>query len=127
MDGRRPGGVRDAPEPKREDCQPLVRGKSIWKATCMESVHAWFGEGAEGKGLATAPRPPPTSHWGPWLCCEHPECLWNGARDYAASLNIARLGLALFLTARRRTPSQSNTLTALKVKPALLCNCSDLG
>jgi pimeloyl-ACP methyl ester carboxylesterase len=37
--------------------------------------------------------------WGPWLCCENPECLWNGARDYAASLNIARLGLALFLTA----------------------------
>jgi transposase len=47
--------------------------------------------------------------WGPWLSCENPECLWNGARDYAASLNIARLGLALFLTARRRTPSQSNT------------------
>ena len=57
--------------------------------------------------------------WGPWLCCEHPECLWNGARDYAASLNIARLGLALFLTARRRTPSQSSTMTSLKVKPAL--------
>jgi hypothetical protein len=47
--------------------------------------------------------------WEPWLCCEDPECLWNGARDYAASLNIARLGLALFLTARRRTPSQPNT------------------
>src|SRR5215472_6015094 len=57
--------------------------------------------------------------WGPWLCCENPECLWNGARDYAASLNIARLGLALFLTARRRTPSQSNTMTSLKVKPVL--------
>ena len=57
--------------------------------------------------------------WGPWLCCENPECRWNGARDYAASLNIARLGLALFLTARRRTPSPSSTLTALKVKPVL--------
>ena len=57
--------------------------------------------------------------WGPWLCCEHPECLWNGARDYAASLNIARLGLALFLTARRRTPSQSASMTSVKVKPAL--------
>jgi hypothetical protein len=56
---------------------------------------------------------------GPWLCCENPECLWNGARDYAASLNIARLGLALFLTARQRTPSQNVRLTALKVKPAL--------
>jgi putative transposase len=33
--------------------------------------------------------------WGPWLCCSNPECLWNGARDYAASLNIARLGILL--------------------------------
>jgi hypothetical protein len=57
--------------------------------------------------------------WGPWLCCENPECLWNGARDYAASLNIARLGLAMFLTARRRPPSQFNTMTSLKVKPVL--------
>ena len=57
--------------------------------------------------------------WGPWLCCEHPKCRWNGARDYAASLNIARLGLALFLTAHRRISSQFNTLTSLKVKPAL--------
>jgi transposase len=57
--------------------------------------------------------------WGSWLCCENPECLWNGARDYAASLNIARLGLVLFLTARQRTPSQSNTLTSVKVKPVL--------
>jgi hypothetical protein len=56
---------------------------------------------------------------GPWLCCENPECLWNGARDYAASLNIARLGLALFLTAHRHTPSQNAHLSSLKVKPAL--------
>ena len=33
--------------------------------------------------------------WGAWLCCSHPSCLWNGSRDYAASLNIARLGAAL--------------------------------
>src|SRR4029077_9865015 len=57
--------------------------------------------------------------WGPWLCCEHPKCLWNGARDYAPSLNIARLGVALFLAARRRTPTQSTLMTSLKVKPAL--------
>jgi transposase len=57
--------------------------------------------------------------WGPWLCCENPECLWNGARDYAASLNIARLGLALFLTARRRTHSQNVRLSSVKVKPVL--------
>jgi putative transposase len=33
--------------------------------------------------------------WGAWLCCSSPSCLWNGSRDYAASLNIARLGAAL--------------------------------
>jgi putative transposase len=33
--------------------------------------------------------------WGAWLCCSTPACLWNGSRDYAASLNIARLGAAL--------------------------------
>ncbi len=31
--------------------------------------------------------------WGAWFWCEH--CGWNGARDYAAALNIARLGAAL--------------------------------
>ena len=36
--------------------------------------------------------------WGAWLCCSNPTCLWNGARDYAASLNIARLGLAFLIT-----------------------------
>ncbi len=35
---------------------------------------------------------------GEWLCCSNPACLWNGARDYAASLNIARLGLAFLIT-----------------------------
>jgi transposase len=33
--------------------------------------------------------------WGAWLVCSNPACLWNGSRDYAASLNIARLGTAL--------------------------------
>src|SRR5215467_466222 len=36
--------------------------------------------------------------WAPWLCCGNPECGWNGARDYAASLNIARLGMASLVT-----------------------------
>ena len=36
--------------------------------------------------------------WAPWLCCANPTCLWNGARDYAASLNIARLGMAFLIT-----------------------------
>ena len=33
--------------------------------------------------------------WGAWLCCSNPACLWNGSRDYAASVNLARLGAAL--------------------------------
>ena len=33
--------------------------------------------------------------WGAWLACSNPTCRWNGSRDYAASLNIARLGAAL--------------------------------
>jgi putative transposase len=35
------------------------------------------------------------NNWGAWLCCSNPDCLWNGSRDYAAALNIARLGAAL--------------------------------
>ncbi len=30
--------------------------------------------------------------WGAWLWCTNPDCGWNGSRDYAASINIARLG-----------------------------------
>ena len=33
--------------------------------------------------------------WGAWLCCSNSDCGWSGSRDYAASLNIARLGLAM--------------------------------
>ncbi len=33
--------------------------------------------------------------WGAWLVCSNPNCQWNGSRDYAASLNIARLGASL--------------------------------
>jgi putative transposase len=38
--------------------------------------------------------------WGAWLWCM--DCGWNGSRDYAAALNIARLGVA-FVTHYQRT------------------------
>lgn len=38
--------------------------------------------------------------WGAWLHCKH--CGWNGSRDYAASLNIARLGVAWLKEAQRQ-------------------------
>lgn len=36
--------------------------------------------------------------WGAWLACS--SCGWNGSRDYAASLNIARLGASLIRSAQ---------------------------
>jgi putative transposase len=59
--------------------------------------------------------------WGAWLCRSNPACGWNGARDYAASLNIAWLGLA-FLTTYHQTKryvSYRMTDGASSVKPAL--------
>jgi putative transposase len=40
------------------------------------------------------------SDWGAWLRCENADCAWNGSRDYAAALNIARLGVAYVLQLR---------------------------
>lgn len=59
--------------------------------------------------------------WGAWLCCSNPACGWNGARDYAASLNIAWLGLA-FLTTYHQTKryvSYCMTDEVPSVKPSL--------
>ena len=45
---------------------------------------------------------------GPWLRCL--ACGWNGARDYAASINIALLGVAFLLRQRARPePSAPDT------------------
>jgi putative transposase len=53
--------------------------------------------------------------WGAWLCCA--VCGWNGSRDYAASLNIARLGMA-FLTSYQRTKRYTSyRMTSAEVKP----------
>lgn len=40
------------------------------------------------------------SDWGAWLRCENPDCRWNGSRDYAGALNVARLGVAYVLQRR---------------------------
>ena len=59
--------------------------------------------------------------WGAWLCCSNPTCGWNGARDYAASLNIAWLGLAFLHTYHqtKRYVSYCMTDEVPSVKPAL--------
>lgn len=56
--------------------------------------------------------------WGAWLCCENPACRWSGARDYAASLNIARLGMAMLETYHTTKRYQAYRLTSSEVKPA---------
>ncbi|MGO8951388.1 MAG: hypothetical protein ACLQUY_27785 [Ktedonobacterales bacterium] len=55
--------------------------------------------------------------WGAWLCCSNPHCLWNGSRDYAASLNIARLGAALIRLAQRTSRVKHPAITDLLVQP----------
>ena len=47
--------------------------------------------------------------WGAWLHCT--ACGWNGARDYAASLNIAWLGLAFLTTYHQTTRYVSYCMT----------------
>jgi hypothetical protein len=55
--------------------------------------------------------------WGAWLCCSNPECLWNGSRDYAASLNIARLGAALVRQAQTTGRVVHPLITDSSVQP----------
>ena len=54
--------------------------------------------------------------WGAWLVCK--ACGWNGARDYAASLNIARLGMAFLTTYHDTKRYESYRTTSSEVKPA---------
>jgi putative transposase len=54
--------------------------------------------------------------WGAWLVCK--ACGWNGARDYAASLNIARLGMAFLTTYHDTKRYESYRMTSSEVKPA---------
>lgn len=57
--------------------------------------------------------------WGAWLCCANPDCLWNGARDYAASINIARLGMAFLITYHETKRYVAYRMADSSVKPAL--------
>ncbi|WP_244422029.1 transposase [Ktedonobacter racemifer] len=57
--------------------------------------------------------------WGAMLCCSNAECLWNGARDYAASLNIARLGMAFLLTYQQTRRYESYRVTSSEVNSCL--------
>jgi putative transposase len=45
-----------------------------------------------------SPQPGGVCEWGAWLRCE--SCGWNGSRDYAGALNIARLGIGYLVHQR---------------------------
>jgi hypothetical protein len=51
------------------------------------------------------------------ICGEKRACLWNGARDYAASLNIASLGRAFLITSWQTGKYTGFRMTCFEVKP----------
>jgi len=58
-----------------------------------------------------------STDWGAWLCCSNLACLWNGSRDYAASLNLARLGAALIHHAQTTGKVVHPSITHTSVQP----------
>ncbi len=56
------------------------------------------------------------NEWGAWLWCSTPDCGWNGSRDYAASLNIARLGATLIRHAQETSRVFHPSITHSSVK-----------
>lgn len=53
--------------------------------------------------------------WGRWMYCE--TCHYNGDRDYCASVNIARLGVAYLLQMKHTGKARSCSMTDPRVKP----------
>ncbi len=53
--------------------------------------------------------------WGRWLFCD--ACHYNGDRDYCASVNIARLGVAYLLQMKQTGKARSCSMTDQRVKP----------
>jgi putative transposase len=59
--------------------------------------------------------------WGRWLLCAH--CPWSGDRDYAAALNIARLGVASLTHTRATGKAQAFAVTEVDsgLVPLAIC------
>ena len=53
--------------------------------------------------------------WGRWMWCEN--CHYNGDRDYCASMNIARLGVAYLLQMKQTGKARSCSISDPGVKP----------
>lgn len=55
--------------------------------------------------------------WGRWMYCE--SCQYHGDRDYCASLNIARLGVAYLLQMKQTGKARSCSISDPRVKPVI--------
>ncbi len=55
--------------------------------------------------------------WGRWLICSNPACGYQADRDYAASLNIARLGVTYLSHMQRTNKAYAFSVTDPSVKP----------
>ncbi|MEO7021391.1 MAG: zinc ribbon domain-containing protein [Ktedonobacteraceae bacterium] len=53
--------------------------------------------------------------WGRWMYCD--TCSYNGDRDYCASVNIARLGVAYLLQMKQTSKAHSCSISDPRVKP----------
>ena len=53
--------------------------------------------------------------WGRWVYCD--ACHYNGDRDYCASVNIARLGVAYLMQMKQSGKARSCSMTDPQVKP----------
>jgi putative transposase len=53
--------------------------------------------------------------WGRWMYCE--SCHYNGDRDYCASVNIARLGVAYLVQMKHTSKARSCSISDPRVKP----------
>ena len=71
-----------------------------------------------GKGAKTCREPSDRTQavkWGRWMYCE--DCHYHGDRDYCASVNIARLGVAYLLQMKHTGKARSCSIADPRVKP----------
>jgi hypothetical protein len=78
---------------------------------CHQYAHTYRSSDVHTLTLADA------VDWGKWLVCDDPTCAWNGARDDAAALNIARLGVAFLRHYQATTQYGSFSMASPSVQP----------
>jgi putative transposase len=86
-----------------QTCPP--RGTSHTCPHCGKPANTYRSPGDRGEAVS----------WGRWLWCE--TCGFNGDRDYCASLNIARLGVAFLLQMKHTGRGRACSIADPRVKP----------